>query len=162
MTKLWRVATLVLTTTALLIGPGAASAFADEGDRRGDAPGDRTRDQEHAVSTVVDVPEAPPTAEATRASEVAPAPTRDQVGDNVRDQERKNDQVQDRVRRPECDPDPRTDRVHDCRPDEPEIRPALARCMEYVQSHTDLVIRRSLRWWWHVCHRIAWNHNNPE
>jgi hypothetical protein len=52
--------------------------------------------------------------------------------------------------------------VRDCRPVDDEIRPALARCIEYVQSHTDRTIRRSLRWWWHTCHRLAWNHNNPE
>ena len=160
MTKLWRAATLVLTTTALLIGPGAVSAFADEGDRRGDTPGDRTREQQVVDSPVVDVAEAPATDEAARSADVAPERTSDQVRDQVRDQEGDDDRARD-VRRPECDPDPRTDRVHDCRPDDVEIRPALARCMEHVQSHTDLVIRRSLRWWWHVCHRIAWNHNNP-
>jgi hypothetical protein len=78
-----------------------------------------------------------------------------------RDIDRTRDRITDRPQRPECDPDGAADRVHDCKPTD-EIRPALARCIQYVQEHTDVVVRRNLRWWYHLCHRLAWNHNHPQ
>ena len=150
MTRLWRAVTLVLTATALLIGPGAALAFAGESDGRGDAAGDRARNRDHAAAPVVD--EVAPVDDDGE----APAPQREQTRDGERDQ------VRDRDQRPDCERDAETDQVRDCRPHQPEIRPNLARCIEYVQGETDRVIRRSLRWWWRVCHRLAWNHNHSD
>ena len=99
------------------------------------------------------------------ASDVAD-PVRDRDQDRVRDvpTDRPAEPVRDRVtdRERACDLAPESDRAHDCEPQRPEVRPILARCIDYIQSHTDRTIRRSLRWWWHVCHRLAWNHANPE
>lgn len=166
MTRLWRAATLILTATALVMGPASAgfATTGDDGGRDGrpadsapDRPGDGGVDA--PVDVVVDEAAAP--AVDTSSDRVTDRPS-DRVTDRIRDREtdRVRDRVTDRPRRPECDPDRATDRVHDCRPTD-EIRPALARCIHYVQTHTDIVVRRHLRWWYHVCHRIVWNHNHP-
>ena len=167
MTRLWRAATLILTATALVVGP-ASAVFATEGDSGGrdgrptDSAPDRRGDRE--VDTTIDVVVAEPEVREVDAVRDRPADRpADRVTDRVRDREtdRVRDRVTDRPHRPECDPDRETDRVHDCEPKD-EIRPILKRCINYVQNHTDLVIRRHLRWWYHVCHRIIWNHNHPQ
>jgi hypothetical protein len=153
MTRLWRAATLVLMTTALVAGPATAGfATAGDTDGRDFALRDQTRDRVSDRS--VDVPSDQPADRAVDRPDdrVADRPT-DRVVDRPSD--RTVDRVTDQVRRPQCDPDPESDRVHDCRPSDHKIRPALARCINHVQNHTDLRIHRSLRWWWHVCHRIA-------
>lgn len=176
MTRLWRAAVLALVATALVVGP-ASAVSATEGNR-GDAPHDRATDRpvdragNGPLAGVVDQPtdavdrpaERDRDRDRDRVTDRAVDRPKDRVTDRESDRvgDRITDRVRDRVQRPECDPDEVTDRVHDCREPDDQIRPALARCMEYVQNHTDIVIKRSLRWWWHVCHRIAWNHNNPE
>lgn len=156
MSRLWRATVLAVLTTALVIGP-ASAAFATTGDsgERGDPTRDRTTDRpvDHVGDVPVDIAVDQPSDQVTD----RPA---DLDGDRPTD--RTTDRPRDRVQRPECDRDQEADRVHDCPPQDDRIRPALARCVEYVQSHTDLVIRRNMRWWWHVCNRIAWNHNHPE
>ncbi|MDJ0923738.1 MAG: hypothetical protein QNJ77_04175 [Acidimicrobiia bacterium] len=165
MIRLWRAAILALVASALVVGP-AAAAFATTGSDGDGVNASNERMVDRPVDRVVD----------TAADVVVDRPTerevdvrRDRVTDRVRDRvvDRPSDRITDRPtdrardrQRPDCDHD-RSDRLRDCRPTD-QIRPRLARCIEYVQSHTDLVLRRNLRWWWHVCHRIAWNHNHPE
>ena len=183
MTRLWRAATLVLTATALVVGP-ASAAFATNGDESGrDRPGDRVSDRvvDAPVAVVADEPTDSVTDRVVdpitdrvvdpitdRPSDRVSDGETDRVTDRVADREtdrpsdRVTDRETDRVRRPECDPDQASDRVDDCRDTADEIRPAVKRCIHYVQTHTDLVIRRHLRWWLHVCHRIAWSHTHPE
>ncbi len=156
MTKLWRAATTTLVATALVVGPAAiASAETGRNDGRGEA-------QQNAAQVRAGADEAP---DVVPASDVAD-PVRDRDQDRVRDvpTDRPAEPVRDRVtdRERACDLAPESDRAHDCEPQRPEVRPILARCIDYIQSHTDRTIRRSLRWWWHVCHRLAWNHANPE
>ncbi len=143
MTRLWRAATLVLMATVLVLGPGAALATAGEGNGRKDAPREQVREQVRTgpVNIVED--------DTLPGSDTA---------DPIRDRNRDRDRAQDRARDGDCASDRSTDR--ECDGDGPEIRPALQRCIEYVRTHVD-EIRRNLRWWWRVCHRIAWNHNFP-
>jgi hypothetical protein len=161
MMRRWRPVALVLTVTALMVGPAAYAS--DAGSDRGDVPTDRVGDR------VVDVaPEAvtdsmpDPTVDV--AADVPSGTTTDRAVDTtpIVVTDRPSDRITDREQRPSCDRDRETDRVNDCRTGDSEIRPALARCMAYVQSHIDGVVRRNSRWLWHVCHRIAWNDNNSE
>ncbi len=163
MTRSWRAAILALVATALVVGP-ASAVSATEGNP-GDAPRDRATDRpaervhDRPVDVVTDRP-----AERDRDRDRITDRPRDRATDRERDRvtDRERDRDRERVQRPRCDRRGVSDRVHDCRQPDDNIRPALARCMEYVQTHTDISPRRHLRWWWHVCHRIAWNHNHPE
>ena len=154
MTRLWRAVTLAVIVSTLVLGPGAA-AFADDGDRNGRTETTREQGADRGNHDVAPGP-----------SDEAGNPDSDPVTDRIRDREREQDRVgdremdrdRDRLQRPECDRE--TDRERDCRPSD-ELRPLFARCIEWIQNQTDHVIHRSLRWWWQVCHRLAWNHANP-
>lgn len=157
MTKLWRAATLIVLATVLVVGP-ASAVFATPGDDVGrdgrpadTAPDPRGNGGFDPARGVVDTePEEPVDDTVT---DRVPVRDRDRDMDRAKDRatDRVRDRITDRPERPECDRE--TDRVRDCE-DHPEVRPALKRCVHYVQNHTDLEIRRHLRWWWHVCHRI--------
>ena len=141
MTRLRRAAILAVAVAALTAGP-ALTASATTGDQRGGA----------------DMPEVEPTHRVDKRRAVTDSDVVvDRGVDRVADAA--SDRVTDRTRVRQCDRV--TDRVDDCRPTDDRIRPKLARCIEYVQSQTDHTIRRSLRWWWNVCHRLAWNHAHP-
>ena len=171
MTRLWRAATLALVATTLVVGPTSA-VFATTGDAgdRSDTPSDRVAHRPHdRVEVRVDgvVPDSPMDAEIDARPDHSADRARDRATDRAAERptdrvtDRPTDRVSDRTQRPECDRANVSDRVHDCRPRD-HFRPALARCMEYVQNHTDVVTKRSLRWWWHVCHRIAWDQTHPK
>ena len=157
MTKLWRAATTAVVAAALVVGP-AAIASADTG--RNDGAGEA---QQHNAAQVRAGADETPVRDVEPASDVAdPIRDRDRVRDVPAD--RPEDPVRDRAtdRDRDCTRDTETGTMGDCDSQRPEIRPILARCIDYIQNHTDRTIQRSLRWWWHVCHRLAWNHANPE
>ena len=142
MLRRWRAITVLLTLALIVTGPAAALAATDgDGDHVTDRTSDRVTDR--IADRVVD-------RETDR--------VRDRITDRI------TDRVTDRPLRPQCDRDPEADRPIDCRrKDRPtdHLRPWLARCINWVTHHTDIRTQDSLRFWWHLCHRLAWNHAHP-
>jgi hypothetical protein len=93
-----------------------------------------------------------------------------QVAEHVRERaaaatetDRSRDRIRDRVAGLQCDRDREVDRPADCRrprPDHARLRPWLARCLNWIDEHTDLQPDHHLRYLWHLCHRVA-NHLVP-
>ena len=141
MQRRWRTMIPLLALALIVTGPAALAASDGNGDLVTDNAQDRTSDR-----------------------------VQDRVTDRVQDretdrvQDREADQVRDHVvDRPQCDRDPEADRPADCRTDRPtdHLRPWLERCINWVTEHTDIRTNDSLRFWWHLCHRLAWNHAHP-
>lgn len=123
---------LLTLTVALLTLAPAAAVYAT------DCANDRS---DQATNRVTD-----------RTRTTAQDPAADRGTDVATD--RPTDAVTDRAR------DTATDRTKDRAVD--SLRPWFKRCVHYVQSDTDHELRRNLRWWWHVCHRVRWNLAHPE
>ena len=139
MTRLRRSALLTMTVAQLTLAPAAAVYATDGSNDRSDQATDRVTDR--TTDKVTD---------RTRTT------AQDRVADRATDvvADRPTDAVTDRTR--DTAADRTTDRAVD------SLRPWFKRCVHYVQSHTDHELRRNLRWWWHVCHRVRWNLAHPE
>jgi len=136
MTRLKRSALLAMTVALLTLAPTAAVYATDGANDRSDQATNRVTD---------------------RTNDKVTDRTRDPVTDRELDPatDRRTDRVTDRTR------DSVTNRTTDNVTDR-ELRPWLKRCVRYVETHTDLELRRNLRWWWRVCHRVHWNLTHPQ
>lgn len=77
-----------------------------------------------------------------------------------RPDDRVTDRPTDRKRRHRCD-EP-VDRTVDCRPHDHWHRTLWERCRQWVEEHDGVRIDDHRRGWWHICHRLLWNHSHPE
>lgn len=108
-------------------------------DRRTDRPTDRPRPTDDAKDRISDRPSDRP---------------EDRPNDRV------TDRPTDRKRLHRCNKP--TDRTVDCRPHDHWHRTLWERCRRWVGEHDGVRIDDHRRGWWHLCHRLLWNHNHPK
>lgn len=155
MTKLRRTTTLVVAVALLTVGT-VSTAFATNG-AAGEA-GETDRAQ-HRVGMGEATNDATPTPILDRDRD------RDRITDRDRDRamdvERDPIATRDRDRDRECVDGVAADRPTDCPSTGDEVRPWLERCVNWIETHTDLELERNQRWVWRICHRLVWNHVHP-